>query len=355
MKLKRSITIATLLAAMTAGTFAARAGTFVPDPSQLWPNGKVYFVFNSDVPDGTGMSGVNNVATMCNAMTLWAAEANLSFEEICNGNPASCGSLPCTADTPSDWIRYQNVTGPASFSSGIGRTGGQQTISIRVPTGNQGPPGSFGLAHEMGHALGIYHEQQRFDRDTFITVDTDNVVNGLKSNYDIINSALAYPRAEHGVAVPFDFESLEMYALCRFSTCGDGCANNPGDCENNQGACRPITVNAPWGANWGGFLSCCGQPSGTACIGQRNHFSPMDSLVMSFLYPQPGWRFVDWVYSGKTETGVFQQPHREFVDGEAAAPNNGTLFVQPGTYSAVGVYNKPLRVKAPIGPVLLSD
>ena len=66
----------------------------------------------------------------------------------------------------------------------IGRAGGEQPI--------QGAGGSFNpctvgtILHEMGHAVGLWHEQSRPDRDTYISVNYGNVVKGSFYNYDQI-------------------------------------------------------------------------------------------------------------------------------------------------------------------------
>lgn len=64
----------------------------------------------------------------------------------------------------SDYVRFQNAT---SCSSPVGRRGGLQAISCQVDGGSFGR-GS--VIHEMGHAIGLYHEQQRPDRGSFVNV-----------------------------------------------------------------------------------------------------------------------------------------------------------------------------------------
>ena len=45
------------------------------------------------------------------------------------------------------------------------------------------------VVHEMGHAIGFWHEQSRPDRDTYITVDLNNVNSGDRHNFDKKNAA----------------------------------------------------------------------------------------------------------------------------------------------------------------------
>lgn len=60
----------------------------------------------------------------------------------------------------------------------VGRYGGQQIVSLQAPDdtgsnclGTDGRP-----IHELLHALGIFHEQSRADRDKFVKINFDNVI-----------------------------------------------------------------------------------------------------------------------------------------------------------------------------------
>ena len=62
--------------------------------------------------------------------------------------------------------------------------------------------------HEIGHVIGLYHEQSRTDRDEFVTIfeqniDPDNLFNYDKAKQDMVTT--------HGV--PYDYSSVMHYGL----------------------------------------------------------------------------------------------------------------------------------------------
>jgi hypothetical protein len=59
--------------------------------------------------------------------------------------------------------------------SSIGKVGGPQMIwlGFGIPSGI--PTGSASIAHEICHALGLLHEQNRGDRDSFVTINWSNI------------------------------------------------------------------------------------------------------------------------------------------------------------------------------------
>lgn len=78
-----------------------------------------------------------------------------------------------------DYVRF--VTG-AGCSSFVGRQGGRQDITL-APGCDRGA-----AIHEVGHAIGLWHEQSRADRDAFVIVNWANIQPGMEFNFQTFSA-----------------------------------------------------------------------------------------------------------------------------------------------------------------------
>jgi len=141
-----------------------------------WIDGVIPYEFDSAVTS-------QNRARMFSAMQRWEALFSVNFKERGKEN---------------DYVVIQN--GSANYAY-VGRKGGKQFVTIF--------DWSFQsvLIHELGHTIGFWHEQQRPDRDTYVTIHWDNIVGGT-TGINAINFKLM-PFAD-GLG-KYDFDSIMHY------------------------------------------------------------------------------------------------------------------------------------------------
>ncbi|HLP83760.1 MAG TPA: M12 family metallopeptidase [Phycisphaerales bacterium] len=155
-----------------------------------WPGGIVHYVFDANVVE------INR------------QRARIAMNEL----ETTCGVrfVPRT-----DQASYVHIRAGTSNSAFIGRGGLSQPLQL-VSWSSR-----YIVCHELMHAMGVWHEHQRFDRDTYVTVMASNVQAGRWSNF--LTHEAHYPIMFGN----FDFESIMCYDDCTFSTCcpaGGSCA-----------------------------------------------------------------------------------------------------------------------------------
>ncbi|XP_024119755.1 zinc metalloproteinase nas-13 isoform X1 [Oryzias melastigma] len=102
---------------------------------------------------------------------------------------------------------YLDIKDGDGCASYVGCSGGAQPVYF----GSTCSAGN--LCHELVHAVGMYHEHTRFDRDQFIKVVWDNIKPGKQGNFDV--------KMGNTLNLPYDFGSIMHYGMSYFSKDGN--------------------------------------------------------------------------------------------------------------------------------------
>jgi hypothetical protein len=187
-----------------------------------WPNGVVPYAIDPSVPDRAAIQqAIDHWHTMTDRIHLraWQGDAN--------------------------YVRFVAGSGCSSY---IGRVGGAQPITLEYGCR------PMQIIHEIGHAVGLWHEQCRNDRDRYLAILEQNVAPQMLFNFDQSGAA----GRDTG---PFDFQSVMLYDGMAFSANG-----------------RPTMLSrnpAQSGTGWG-----LGNP-------QINKLSEGDLQGVARMYPAP--------------------------------------------------------------------
>lgn len=94
-----------------------------------------------------------------------------------------------------DYISIEN--GSSGCWSSVGRTGGKQVVNLQSP----GCLNKIGtVIHELLHAVGFLHEQNREERDGFVVIKKNNIRQGYEINF---NKAKSGETSGYGVGYDY--------------------------------------------------------------------------------------------------------------------------------------------------------
>uniref|UniRef100_A0A7E5A1E9 Metalloendopeptidase n=1 Tax=Panagrellus redivivus TaxID=6233 RepID=A0A7E5A1E9_PANRE len=137
----------------------SRRGSVVAFETDKWPQGRIPYILSSAYT-------TSQRAVLARAIAAYSAKTCIRF-------------VP-KQETDKDYIVISKLDGCyADFA----RVGGKQQVSLAdecvdYPT----------VIHELMHVIGFIHEHQRDDRDGFVRIVWENVINGANTDFDKLSS-----------------------------------------------------------------------------------------------------------------------------------------------------------------------
>ncbi len=156
-----------------------------------------------------------------------------------------------------DYIDFIN-TDTGCYSTDIGRRGGRQVINLQPNINNYGCEHFGIIVHEIGHAIGFWHEQTRPDRDQYVTIHFDNIEDKPDSKYQFMRQ-----NDIHSFGSIYDYGSIMHYGETYLKKLG---------CS--ESGCTTISVNNQAEYN----------RQGRPVVGQRTELSTEDINQVNLLY-----------------------------------------------------------------------
>lgn len=186
-----------------------------------WREGIIPFELEEDLPLMTKLA-------VLQAIAHWQKYTALHFVELTSKNRHEYH----------DYLAFIPASG-TTCSSFVGKQGGRQEVNLSTRCTN------MNTVHEIGHAIGLWHEQSRADRDNYIRVLWENIADDHQYNF---NQHLTDGRD----VGDYDYQSIMHYGAYAFS-------------KNGKKTIMPLDESVE--------------------IGQRNQLSEKDILAVSAMYP----------------------------------------------------------------------
>ena len=136
---------------------ASALGVVTSEAGKRWPGGTVAYTVAADLPSPERVT---------QAIAHWEERTNVRF-------------VPRTAQNAAyfpGWVHFQPGTGCSAYIGAWSEGGSPVTLDVACDVGS--------TIHEIGHALGMWHEQSREDRDAHVRILWENIQDGQAHNFD---------------------------------------------------------------------------------------------------------------------------------------------------------------------------
>lgn len=131
--------------------------------NRAWPNRTVIYEFHSSLTDNTAGDATTRTE-VTTAMTEWTKLTGINFK---------------VRNNESAYLSVREASSGCNSEVGYDGTVQVMNLASSCTQGN--------VRHEVGHAIGLRHEQSRCDRDTFLNIYFTNIVDGTaNTNFSLL-------------------------------------------------------------------------------------------------------------------------------------------------------------------------